>query len=423
MASIISQPLSTSATAGTTISFTVAVDRIGDPTPSVGAIQYDYRITYDWQYRIDSSSSWISANRKITKNTFIPSTWTGSTRNSVYSDTLTINASLGRNNRQYRCIITYQRRNYGINVNIFEQTLISLPATITILDRLNIFNLQSFDLIPNEDIIYKNALIEAANIWNNFIKYPKFLLDYLTSSQTNFNGLSLSQYRKKNENASWIAGVIRIENINFSSTARPVLKFYRYFELDVNSKYFINTFGSPYTYNDWVKILTHELGHALGIGAWNNFLEINELAPFTGSLPRLTRFTHPSTVNSYNRIALNVPLTRESVPVENVGPIGSSGVHWQNNYVPARSAISGSIEYIRPDYNGIYNELMVKTYRSDNIITPLSIGYLQDLGYEEVSPGARQPGIITTDNGRTPLINPQSISENFCKTCNNVYLS
>jgi len=155
----------------------------------------------------------------------------------------------------------------------------------------------------------------------------------------------------------------------------------------------------------------------------NNFLEINELAPFTGSLPRLTRFTHPSTVNSYNRIALNVPLTRESVPVENVGPIGSSGVHWQNNYVPARSAISGSIEYIRPDYNGIYNELMVKTYRSDNIITPLSIGYLQDLGYEEVSPGARQPGIITTDNGRTPLINPQSISENFCKTCNNVYLS
>jgi len=446
---IIAQPPSLSVKLGSTFTLTVGVNQIppSDPFPAPGpALYYDFRITYDWQYRIAGTPGWISSNRTVTKNTAIPSTWGSSSPNSVFSDSLSLPATAARNGRLFRCIITYRIRYKGSTKDISVTTLTSNNATIIVTNRQHIFNINSFNNIPSNFVTYKNALIAAANRWNNLVRIPDFLIEEYPA----YEGVRLVNFSTTSDPAAtWIAQTLVHQDaiIYYSwapgvQTTRKPPKFSTKFSLELNSSKFIGLAPSNYTYNDWVNILTHELGHALGIGGLTlpdvriSFTSTDGRCAGTpifnlGDFPRLIPSEYPFAATAYNRIANNRPVgTRHFVPVESTGSAGSALKHWENNYRPRSSvqtcfdAVTPNAAFVyyldRPDANGIVNEMMVKTYIRDNnpIITDLSIGLLRDFGYVEVSPGARESGNIITDNGSTPgLINPQSLCDNFCKSC------
>ncbi len=430
MSQIISQPVSVSVKETYSASFSVAVDEfISDPSPFPGPIGYfDFRITYDWQWRTPGVPGWQSANRTITKNTSIPSTWGGSTRNSVFNDTFAVKATQARNNKLYRCVITYRIRNLGAINNISIRTLTSTSAALTVTLRPHLFNLSSFNIIP--DVPYRNALTSAANRWNNLVKYPQYHLDAFPS----YSGVTLSSYSGGYEDADWIASCRVLNVFNYGQplgTAPPGYPaFTNEFALNFNTKFFVGS-GTNVNTEDWINVIAHELGHALGIGIFPDPYMISGYVAATpfgnanfGNLLRLSKDDYPETVKQYNAVAKNLPLLplRDVIPVEDFG--GSARVgHWQNNYIPPSSIIvAPGISAIRPSFNGIVNELMVGNYLfgnpNKNFISQLSIGQLKDFGYAEVSPGARESGTLVIDSGN--IIQPQSVYDNFCKTCKRI---
>lgn len=438
---ITSQPVSISVKETYVATFSVAVNLPEDvgPVPLISPIALDARITYDWQWRVPGVPGWWSANRTITKNTAIPSTWGGLTKDSVYTDSLNLKANQGRSGKYYKCIITYRVRAAGAVNNLSTTILTSTNATLTLSARPHLFNLSTFSIIPDTDIIYRNALVGAANRWNKLVKLP----EYFFSKYPNHSGMTLSLYSAVYNTGNWIAQCGPLSGIfaNPSPTSSVVPpQFMTHFRLGLNTKYFINSTAEirrPSS-GDWINIMTHELGHALGIGGQTEpYVLVKDLrlsvyvpgpVELPPVLPRLHTLDFPNTVAGYNRIADHRPLRISSVvPVENVGPSGSSGVHWQNNYTPPASrtvVISADppavVNFTRPSFNGIVNELMVKNYNPINFITDLSIGQLKDFGYEEVSPGARESGVIIVDSGNIIQAQSMSIYDNFCKNCENI---
>jgi hypothetical protein len=432
MSQIISQPVSVSAKETYSASFSVAVDEfVSNPSPSPGPIGYfDFRITYDWQWRAPGVPGWQSANRTVTKNTSIPSTWGGSTRNSVFNDTFAVKATQARNNKLYRCVITYRIRNLGAINNISIRTLTSTSAALTVTLRPHLFNLSSFNIIP--DVPYRNALTSAANRWNNLVKYPQYHLDAFPS----YSGVSLTNYTAIHSTGLTIATCGPLDVFNYGQPSeQPIYPGYptfsSQFNLDVNTRYFVGS-GTNMTANDWINVLTHELGHAIGIGTFTQqYVASGYVVPTPsgnanfGTLRRLSNNEYPETVKQYNAVAQNIPLLplRTAVPLENVGELERLG-HWQNNYVPPSSInVAAGVVAIRPSFNGIVNELMVAAYTpgnpNKNFISQLSIGQLKDFRYEEVSPGARESGTLIIDSGN--IVQNQSLSDtHFCGTCRNI---
>ena len=111
-------------------------------------------------------------------------------------------------------------------------------------------------------------------------------------------------------------------------------------------------------------IVTHEIGHILGIGSsWSQF--VND---YGGANPQ---YTGPAALAEYRAIAGNLSLT--GVPVENTGNPGTRDVHW-------REAT-------------FFNELMTGFYNSTvvNPLSRMSAAALIDLGFPGVALEATQP--------------------------------
>jgi hypothetical protein len=417
MATILTHPTSITKRDGTSVSFTVIVSQDGDP--NIGPSVYDNRITYNWEVKIPGGS-WQSANRIITKNTAISSTWGGANRFSVYSDTFTINAALNKNNREYRCVIRYQTRNYGLNVNLFETLLYSNSATLTVIDRIPLFNTSTFSLIT--DTTRRNALIAAANRWNSLLKYPaKFISDnpgYLGCRLMNYSTFDQSAPNPKTSTVPYnnIVNSSTHKGVSYSTT--PINKFFMTeFNLQTNIQYHSVSF---LTQNDWTNIFTHELGYVLGIGLLSktHVLISNNIGGFNiPALPVLTNTKFPEAVKGYNNIANNkasnlYTALRKYVPVEKTGSGKNLYNFLENNYTPEEIRGTGSPElgyavYARESYNGIINEIMTKNFGVGKIITNLSIGCLKDIGYEEMSPGSREAGTISIANTTSTTNNPE----------------
>ena len=233
---------------------------------------------------------------------------------------------------------------------------------------------------------YLGYLNQAADRWATYIKFNQTVYDAIKATTFGWNGIKLQSYTELNNSAS---GTIASCGPHFYydlQVGGPGVQFNtKSFRLTINKH-----FSTIYNPTDWVNILTHELGHALGIGIfWSSSLQPK------GSIPPQDSFllggSYPTAQSGYNAITEDISLTK--VPLETTGGSGTSGAHWDDELRPSTAAGS-----LGKSYPGFSNELMIGYYSSgmNAKISQLSIGALVDFGYEEVTPGANE-GIPTLE--------------------------
>lgn len=160
-----------------------------------------------------------------------------------------------------------------------------------------------------------------------------------------------------------------------------------HFSLSINTH-----FQSSFSPEDWINVLTHELGHALGIGVfWDP-----DIVGITGGVaPENDFLSGVAYVNAQQSYNLITSLLRQKMPLEGTGGAGTQSSHWENDYRPSTSP--GSLGF---GYYGFSNELMIGYYApgSNAILSRLSISTLVDFGYEERNPGQSE-GTPSTVSG------------------------
>jgi len=165
------------------------------------------------------------------------------------------------------------------------------------------------------------------------------------------------------------------------------------FLLQVNTSWASSdrTDGGPLTAGQWIDILTHELGHALGIGTfWDPYFAS------AGAVPPINNFldgaSYVNAKNAYNHIT---GLTRSKVPLEDGGGAGTTSAHWENNYRASTYSGGGGVSY-----SGLYDELMIGFFDPNDPtftfkLSRLSVRTLVDFGYVQVAVGEADPQVVT----------------------------
>jgi hypothetical protein len=166
---------------------------------------------------------------------------------------------------------------------------------------------------------------------------------------------------------------------------------------------------SPYEAADWIAILTHELGHGLGIGGlWGtDFESLGAVVPVNFFLDGV----YSNAQQGYNEITGS---TFTKMPLEDAGGGGTASAHWELEYRPGTALGANGVAY-----PGVTNELMIGYYTKGMAlkISKLSIGVLKDFGYEEVTPGANE-GNPTLDTSLVTDMNMYAKDQDNChKLC------
>lgn len=232
---------------------------------------------------------------------------------------------------------------------------------------------QLFDLASWNDISsvmpMKTYLDAAATNWNNILKYNDQVFSLYQQVEPTWNGLSLVYYEEINDaSAGFIAACGPVGSIDITDNDPQNIKRNAVtFQLYVNTYYNGPEWG--FTDSDWINIMTHELGHALGIGiywdTYNNFwLDGNKYSQ--ASL-------------AYNYIIGDLTNNRSLLPLEDSGGAGTQSAHWENN--DRLSSYPNSDGY---NYPGCSFDIMIGffTVGSPKPISNLSKDFLLDIGYE-----------------------------------------
>jgi hypothetical protein len=256
----------------------------------------------------------------------------------------------------------------------------------------NLFDKSSWRNVVSEP--YLSYLNKAADRWNKYIKYNSTTRASIATDISGWNGLRLEPgnytlFTDSSSSEIAACGVYyytQISGKRYNSAS---------FTLEINDYY--RSGVDALTENEWIDAITHELGHALGIGIfWDSY--------FTGSTPP-SNFFLSGTAYSFCQAAYNAitGLTRSLIPLENVGGGGTASAHWENSFRP--SSATGSLGV---SYPGLTNELMIGYISPNLVLSPLSIKTLVDFGWEEVNAGASEgnptlvssisAGITSTEN-------------------------
>jgi hypothetical protein len=252
-------------------------------------------------------------------------------------------------------------------------SLSSIPASSNNI----LFNKESWEFLVPEP--FKSYLNQAADRWEKYIRYDPAAFEFLYNNVADWNGLELKSdaYAAGEFGLDYfIAGCGPASIVEIDRSGPKLLANSVSFQLILNK-----SFTEFYAPEDWVDILTHELGHALGIGVFWGLLDsppINNL--LDGSI-------YTASQTAYNNIVTQFNYTK--IPLESTGDSGTANSHWENNF--------------QNGYPGLLNELMIGYY--DPEVGPyklslLSIKHLVDCGYKEANPGTSEgvPSVVRTFN-------------------------
>jgi hypothetical protein len=240
---------------------------------------------------------------------------------------------------------------------------------------------------------YFSYLNKAADRWYKYIKYNSTVRSDIAAQVSGWNGLKLNGYLLFDDTTNGtVAATDKVQWASLGGNKYNMVKFNLY----INNAYSrANGARTAKTERGWVNTLTHELGHALGIGVfWQS--------SFAGSTPPSAHFlsgsAYPLTQTAYNQAARHVgpaDTLRVKIPLEDgvgtgIDPNllgGTIDKHWDDTF---RSA--STIGSLGVSYNGLSNELMIgwDLEGSEVVLSLVSIKHLVDLGWEEVRPGTSE---------------------------------
>ena len=270
------------------------------------------------------------------------------------------------------------------------------PTSSGITQNNILFDKSSFVGKVNEP--YLTALNAAVDRWSTYLRIPSNKLDIIRSTDPTFNGITINTYTEYTDQASNTIASCGVNDYNVFNGGVGHQLITNSFNLNVNLKY------SGWSAQDKANVITHELGHALGIGIyWRSSYEIY------GSEPPANYFINASAYNALSAAYGTLIGGRPKVALENTGGSGTNSAHWENDY--RNSAATGSLGF---NYPGLSNELMVGYYSQGGTfkLSPISIKCLTDFGYEEINPG--------TSEGNPTLVNSLMAGASIVKfdSCN-----
>jgi hypothetical protein len=277
--------------------------------------------------------------------------------------------------------------------NKSQQVLInSQPYKVGETITYNVFDKSSWiTKISNNNL--KSALDQAADRWNNFIKFNPDIYAIIQQS-----------YEFKSNYKDAFKGIrlrtLFIQDLGEAAARCGPLAYIRLSNYKYNTIDFVlyvNTEALSYSESDLINILTHELGHALGIGTfWN----INTSLPFPYSING-NYIAYPEAQKAYKQFILNYykpgtvfedlllqpfPTNPKYIPLNFEGM--GAGSHWAH--------LLNMENRLTQQYPPIEWDIM--SYGNIDYITPISIKFLVDLGYEEKNPGSSEYNGIDVPN-------------------------
>lgn len=234
---------------------------------------------------------------------------------------------------------------------------------------------------------YLSYLLSGVTRWSKYIKFnPSIVTAIKDQIDPTWNGIRINTYNTINDSQSYIAACSIDQYIDIQPGSSGI-QFNTYtFNLFVNLYY--ATILNPI---DWANVMTHELGHALGIGIyWSTDYQVGGAVPPTDFF--LSGSAYPSISAAYGNI---LGSGRPKIALENEGGDGTQSAHWENNF--RSSAATGSDGY---NYPGLQNELMVGFYSPSTnfVLSDLSIKTLVDFGYIEKTPGVNEGAPILVNS-------------------------
>lgn len=259
-----------------------------------------------------------------------------------------------------------------------------------------LFNRNSFSIVPQP---YRNYTMQAIDRWEQYIRFNPQVWDAIKAHSlfsSLFNGIYLlsNKLTMFNDSSDGTIAYCGIYNYWDLVTTSSSVKFNAInIELGINQAY-----QNYYSEAEWVDVLTHELGHGLGIGIfWIPELQTN------GSVPPSNHFLNGSAYlncrNGYRQV-INNSVIYNKIPLEDFGSTGTAGGHWENSFRSADYPYSDNVLY-----PGLINELMIGYINEGGNmkISPISIGALKDFGYEELNPGNHEGYVHLINSSSRPV--------------------
>jgi hypothetical protein len=253
---------------------------------------------------------------------------------------------------------------------------------------------------------YLTALNSAVDRWSQYIQINPVVVQSIRSAiNPNFMGIGLNNYTISNLGANNYIAACGVQSYIDLSPGTLTVQFNSY-----SFNLFVNTYFAPgaspyfYTNTDWANLMTHELGHALGIGIfWSTSFQAQ------GSVPPANFFLngayYPGMSAAYSGF---MGTSRPLIPLEDRGGGGTSSAHFENHYRPSSYTGANGQEYY-----GLLNELMVGFYSKTTnfLITNLSLSALTDFGYQEKNPGTNEgTPTLSTNSSLMPFIDIETSS-------------
>lgn len=212
-----------------------------------------------------------------------------------------------------------------------------------------------------------DGLNAGAARWRNSAAYQQDVYDAVEGLLPGWSGLDLENYTEINADNGYLAAC----GVNLYVEDGSLLNAVS-FDLQVNLFY-----APELTQQEWNDIMTHEMGHGLGIGIF-----------WTASSFFLEGASYPASQAAYNKIT---SLDRVKTPLETSGGSGTASAHWEDDYRTSDGT----------GYYGVVDELMVGALVPGGmVLSDLSLGALKDFGYE-VYPGKEGvPSLATSTMAR-----------------------
>ena len=234
-------------------------------------------------------------------------------------------------------------------------------------------------------------LSQAVGRWSNLVKFSDDIVNTINSfpGYENWSGITLAQvniYNDPSSNTVASCGPIWIYDIDGDTS--PGINTMN-FALEINEAYV-----SALTNDEWVDVMTHELGHALGIGLyWSNSYSQYGAGGFILDGTLLDGTYYSNALEAYNNIYQETGFGTEmtfAIATETTGGAGTAGGHWENECF-----LKTDMDSTDRPFFGFTDELMIGYVIAggNSTISDLTLGALRDFGYETANTGERTPNL------------------------------